>query len=73
MFTTDLLTKYTWTGVSKDKSMPEKKSFSSLDAVNDLIFEVLRKADDRWTRKDNENIFKDGILKHAKKRNQRQR
>ncbi|XP_055381859.1 uncharacterized protein LOC129612337 [Condylostylus longicornis] len=69
VFTKEVLTHYSWTGISKS-NFP-KNSFCSLNGFIKLFNEVILLADDHWTMKDTENLFKDGVLKHAKKRNTR--
>lgn len=67
----EILQKYSWTGISKDKDLPEKIAFNAYKGIIIVIFEIVRKSDDRWTLKDTELVFKQGVLKHAKKRQYR--
>lgn len=71
LFSPHLLVNYTWTGVSRKKE--EKKSFQQLDGIVDLFLTVISLADRRFTRQKTINLFKDGVLKHAKQRCLRKR
>lgn len=71
-FSPNLLTKYSWTGLSRGKD-GEKKSFRNLEGILDVFFQAISKADCRHTKQKNCNLFKEGVLKHAKKRSQRKR
>jgi hypothetical protein len=52
MFTSKVLTQYSWTGVSGGLS-EGKKSFQILDGVVGVLFEVIYLADNRYTRQKN--------------------
>ncbi|KAF5280574.1 hypothetical protein FQR65_LT00325 [Abscondita terminalis] len=72
LFSSMLLTKFTWTGVCRDKGLADKKiAFQKFDGIMATTFEVVLKADDRHTKKKHEEFVKDKILKFAKKRNAR--
>ncbi|CAH0555096.1 unnamed protein product [Brassicogethes aeneus] len=73
LFSSEILTHYSWTGISKRKENPEKQSFTALKKVIEVFFEVLSKSDNRHTKEKNDKIIRDGILKHAKKRYERKR
>nr|CAI5865343.1 unnamed protein product [Callosobruchus analis] len=72
LFTPEVLVNYSWTGVSRGVS-GEKTSFQVLEGILTVCFDVVLLADSRHTKQKNANIFKERILKHAKKRSQRKR
>jgi hypothetical protein len=72
MFTSKVLTRYSWTGVSRGSS-EGKKSFQILDGIVGVLFEVIYLADNRYTRQKNIAFLKDAVLKQAKKRMCRKR
>lgn len=67
IFSPGILTKYTWTGVSRKKDI-EKLAFNALEGIIEVFFKVIYAADDHHTVKKNESFFKDHVLKHALKR-----
>ncbi|VEN38449.1 unnamed protein product, partial [Callosobruchus maculatus] len=72
LFKPEVLVKYSWTGVSRGDS-GEKTSFQVLEGILTVCFDVVLLADSRHTKQKNANIFKERVLKHAKKRSQRKR
>jgi hypothetical protein len=72
MFTSKVLTQYSWTGVSRGSS-EGKKSLQILDGIVGVLFEVIYLADNRYIRQKNIAFLKDAVLKHAKKRMCRKR
>lgn len=67
LFKPEVLINYTWTGISRDKK-GKKLSLQLLGEFIEIFYRVILKADNRHTREKNNNIFKDGILKHEKKK-----
>ncbi|XP_066154910.1 uncharacterized protein [Euwallacea fornicatus] len=72
LFRSSLLMQFSWTGVSRGKLL-EKKPFQNYIHILNVFFEVVTKADNRFTIQKTKNVFKDGLLKHARKRNERKR
>ncbi|XP_048007070.1 uncharacterized protein LOC125242335 [Leguminivora glycinivorella] len=68
IMTRDLMTKMSWTGVSRTAEFQKKFAFRTLENVVNLFFKVLSKADSRWSYEKNEKLFSGALLKHAKKR-----
>ncbi|CAH0555097.1 unnamed protein product [Brassicogethes aeneus] len=72
LFSMEILTYYSWTGISKKKTNQEgKHSFSALKTLVQIIFEALLICDTRYNLQKHEKLFKEGVLKHAKKRFER--
>lgn len=71
IFSKEVLTHYSWTGISKNKNV-EKKPFNCFHGIIDVLFKVIRKADNHWTLNKTEKMLKDHVLKQAKKRHSRQ-
>nr|CAH7735820.1 unnamed protein product [Callosobruchus chinensis] len=72
LFRPEVLINYSWTGVSRGVS-GEKTSFQVLEGILTVCFDVVLLADSLHTKQKNANIFKERVLKHAKKRSQRKR
>lgn len=72
VFHSEVLMNYSWTGISRGNS-GEKQAFQLFDGILGVFFEVISSADNRHTHQKNCSIFKDGVLKHAKKRTARKR
>ena len=68
LFTSKVLTYYSWTGIKKKQTEEDKSSFSALKNLIHIIFESLLSCDSRYNLQKHEKFLKDGILKHAKKR-----
>ena len=65
MFTRELLTKYSWTGISKSM---EKKAFNRLTGLLDMFYNVVFKSDNSFTYPARDSFFRDCILKHSNTR-----
>lgn len=65
MFTKQLLTKYSWTGMSRSL---EKKAFNKLTGILDIFFNVVFKSDNSFTYPRRDSFFRDCILKHSNTR-----
>lgn len=72
VFSRKLLTHYSWTGVSR-RQLSDKKSFQNYQGLLNVFFKVIFLADNRYTIQKTQNLFKDNVLKHAKKRSFRKR
>lgn len=70
LFTKKVLTEASWTGISRTKLVDEKLPFRTLRGVLSAVDEIMRNADNRWCSEDTEKLFRDKLLKHAKKRNE---
>ncbi|XP_063635344.1 protein tramtrack, beta isoform isoform X2 [Cydia splendana] len=68
IMTRDLMTKMSWTGVSRTAEFQKKFAFQTLENIVKLFHKVLLKADSRWSYEKNEKLFSGALLKHAKKR-----
>lgn len=61
------MTRFSWTGISRTTGVEKKLPFQNYSGVLDLMYEIIKKADCRWTETMNIKLFKDKILKHSKK------
>lgn len=61
------MTEYSWTGISRTSGLKKKLPFQNFSGIHNLIYEIIKKADCRWTDTMNIKLFKDKILKHAGK------
>lgn len=68
IMTRELMTKMSWTGVSRTAGFDKKFAFQTLEHLVKLFHKVLAKADSRWSYEKNEKLFSGALLKHAKKR-----
>lgn len=67
LFTPHLMTTYSWTGISRTAGVEKKQPFQGFCGILDLFYNIIRKADFRWTESMNAKLFKDKVLKHSKK------
>ncbi|CAG9814655.1 unnamed protein product [Phaedon cochleariae] len=65
MFTKQLLTEYSWTGMSRSL---EKKAFNRLTGILDIFYNVVFKSDNSFTYPGRDSFFRDCILKHSNTR-----
>lgn len=65
MFKRDVLTKFSWTGLSKTKT---KSSFVALRKVNKLIYLIVQKNDNRYCESNHEDFMKNCVLKYSESR-----
>lgn len=65
MFTKQLLTKYSWTGMSRSL---EKKAFNRLTGILDIFYNVVFKSDNSFTYPARDSFFRDCVLKHSNTR-----
>lgn len=72
VFNPNVLVNYTWTGISRNKDI-KKIPFQKYNGIIDLFLEVVLMADNRFNKDKLVNVFRDGILKHAKKRSVRKK
>lgn len=72
LFDPELLTKFSWTGISRSQEIV-KRSFCKLENIIDLVFDVLLLADSRHTKRKNESLIRDKVLKHTNQRLTRKR
>lgn len=61
------MTLYSWTGISRTSGVEKKLPFQVLDGVQNILYDIIKKADCRWTEAMNIKLFKDKVLKHSKK------
>lgn len=66
MFSKNILTSFSWTGISRTAGVEKKLAFQSFDGILMMFMKIIQKADSRWSQKKNEEFFKLNILKHAK-------
>lgn len=69
IFTKQLLTLTSWTGISRSANCTEKVAFRTFENVLNVINSVLMKADNRWSQIETEKLFREKVLKHSNKRN----
>jgi len=69
-FSKDVLTEFSWTGVSRTPGIGKKEAFQACSGILNIISEMAIMADSRWNTTKNENFFKLHILKHAKQINE---
>lgn len=65
LFDLQMIASYSWSGVSKNKSVPKKRGFKLNRNIVTFIHDVLRLADCTWTEVKNENKLQ-AYLKHPK-------
>nr|CAI5837452.1 unnamed protein product [Callosobruchus analis] len=65
MFTKQLLTKYSWTGMSRSL---EKKAFNRLTGILEVFYSVVYRCDNSFTYLGRDSFFRDCILKHSNTR-----
>lgn len=66
MLTKELLTHYSWTGVSRTST--PKIAFNKLNNILGVFYHVVRFSDNSFTYSQREVFFRDGILKHSQSR-----
>lgn len=71
-FARNLLTFYSWTGLSRIKHLT-KNPFNKLVNILNIFFDVISYADASFSHKDKEEFFRDGVLKHSFERNKPKR
>lgn len=65
LFDLQMIASYSWSGVSKNKSVPKKRGFKLNRNIVKFIHDVLRLADCTWTEVKNESKLQ-AYLKHPK-------
>lgn len=65
LFDLQMIASYSWSGVSKNKSVPKKRGVKMNRNIVTFIHDVLRLADCTWTEVKNENKLQ-AYLKHPK-------
>lgn len=70
LFTKEVLTKFSWTGISRTTGVEKKEAFHSCCGILNFFTEIVLLADSRWNITKNDNLFKMRILKHAKQINE---
>lgn len=65
LFDRRVLTQYTWTGASREKP---KFTFAALTEIRSLFFAIISSADNRFSEIDQDNFFKNKILKYGEQR-----
>lgn len=70
LFTKQLLTNTSWTGISRTSSVTQKIPFRTLSNIIKFINDIMSACDSRWIYSDTEKLLKDKILKHSKTRNE---
>lgn len=68
LMTPKLLPQTSWTGTSRTVGVTKKVPFQSFESIINLFYEIIQRADTRWTLLDNVNYLKDKLLKHANAR-----
>ncbi|XP_050497657.1 uncharacterized protein LOC126893379 [Diabrotica virgifera virgifera] len=66
LFTKELLTHFSWTGVSRTKNT--KLPFQKLHNILGIFYHVVKYCDGSFNYAHRETFFRDGILKHANTR-----
>lgn len=70
LLTKKLLTAASWTGISRTAEVEQKYPFRTLRGLLGAVEEIMRNADSRWNSADTDRLFREKLLKHAKKRNE---
>lgn len=70
LFTKEVLTKFSWTGIFRTTGVEKKEAFHSCCGILNFFTEIVLLADSRWNITKNDNLFKMRILKHAKQINE---
>lgn len=70
LFTKEVLTNFSWTGISRTTGVEKKEAFHSCCGILNFFTEIVLLADSRWNTTKNDNLFKMRILKHAKQINE---
>jgi len=70
LFTKEVLTNFSWTGISRTVGVEKKEAFHSCNEILTFFTEIVGLADSRWNATKNNHLFKMRILKHAKQINE---
>jgi len=70
LFTKEVLTNFSWTGISRTVGVEKKEAFHSCNGILTFFTEIVGLADSRWNATKNDHLFKMRILKHAKQINE---
>ncbi|RLU15454.1 hypothetical protein DMN91_012448 [Ooceraea biroi] len=70
LFTKEVLTKFSWTGISRTTGVKKKEAFHSCCGILNFFTEIIILADSRWNATKTDHLFKMNILKHAKQINE---
>lgn len=68
LMTKELMTKVSWTGISRTAGVEKKFEFQSLERIVNFFLKVLKTADNRWNVMSNTRLFTISLLKHSNKR-----